>query len=803
MFTAVTLLTLAIGIGATTAVFSVVNGVLLKPLPYSRPDELVALRMMAPGLKIPELPMAPSCYFVFREKGTAFQDIALWQSDLLNVTGLDQPEQVDGMDMTEGMLAMLGVQPVLGRGFSKQDDTHGSPKTAMISYGYWQRKFAGDRGVLGRTVKIDGEAREIIGVLPKGFRIDSRDPAIVIPFQWDRAGMKLGNFSYDGIGRLKPGVTMAQASADIARLIPVMYDEYAPPAGATRAMFEQTRLAPNFRPLKEEVVGDAGSLLWVVMGVIGIVLLIACANVANLLLVRAEGRQQELAVRAALGAGWGRIAGELLLESVTLGVTGGVLGIGLAYAGVRALVAAAPAGLPRLSEIGLDLPVLLFAFAISVVCGALFGLIPVFKYAGPQLAMQIRHGGRTLSQSRERHRARSTLVVVQVTLAMVLLVGSGLMIRTFQAMRKVEPGFTRPEEVQTLMVSIPDTQVKDPVATIRMMQAIEAKIAAIPGVQAVAFGAGVPMSGQNSFDPLDIRDHPTAEGKLATIRRYKWISPGFEETLGNRLLAGRAFTWDDVYQFRQVGMISENIAREYWGSAAGALGKQVRESPGGPWREIVGVVGNERDDGVDKPASTAVYWPIMVRNFWGEDYQLRRSVRYVVRSSRTGSVGFMNEVRQAVWSVNPDVPIAGVRTLAEMYTRSMARTSFALTMLGIAGAMALLLGLIGIYGVISYAVSQRRREIGIRMALGAQQPAVMRMFVVHGLRLAAIGVVCGFGAALALSRTMKALLFGVSAVDPMTYVAVAAVLALAAAVAAYVPSRRAAGVDPVEALRGE
>jgi predicted permease len=803
MFTAVTLLTLAIGIGATTAVFSVVNGVLLKPLPYARPDELIAIKHAAPGLKIPELPVSPACYVIYREHSTAFQDVALWTGDTMNVTGLSEPEQVDGLDVSDGLLPTLGVQPILGRGFTRHDDTPGSPKTAILSYGYWQRKFAGDRGVLGKTIQIDSEQREIIGVLPDKFSLDNRTPAILIPFQFERGKMHLGNFSYSGLARLKPGVTMAQASADIVRMIPIMMDSFPPPPGASRSMFEGARMVPNLRPLKEDVIGDVGSLLWVIMGVIGIVLLIACANVANLLLVRAEGRQQELAVRAALGASWGRIAGELLLESVTLGIAGGVLGAAVAYGGVQALVAAAPTGLPRLNEIAIDGTVLLFALAVSVICGGLFGLIPVFKYAGPQLAMAIRHGGRTLSQSRERHRARSTLVVVQVALAMVLLVGSGLMIRTFQAMRKIQPGFTRPEQVQTIAVSIPETQVKGEEQMLRMMDEIRQKIAALPGVQSVGFGAGVPMSGQNSFDPVDVQDHPTAAGKLATIRRYKWVSPEFEATLGNSLLAGRYFTWNDIYTYKPVALLSENVAKEYWGSAAGAVGKLIREGPAGPWREVVGVVGDERDDGVDKKESTTVYWPILVKKFWGQEYQTRRNVRYVVRSTRTGSEGFVSELRQAVWSVNPNVPIAGVRTLGEMYERSMARTSFALVMLAAAGSMALLLGLIGIYGVISYSVSHRRREIGIRMALGAQQPTLTRMFIGYGLRLAAIGLACGLGAAFALTRAMKSLLFGISAADPATYAAVAVMLAAAAALAAYLPSRRATAVDPVEALRAE
>ena len=444
MFTGVTLLTLAIGIGANTAVFSVVQGVLLKPLPYPRPDELVSVMHSAPGIKINELPVSPSCYFVYREDGRSFQDIGLWANDSLSVTGLAEPEQVEALQVTDGTLPILGVQPVAGRLFTRKDDTAGSPKTAMLTYGYWQRKFAADSAILGRTIKLDGEPFEIIGVLPKGLQLGTRNPAIVTPFQFDRNTLHLGNFSFQAIARLKPGVTLAQANADVARLIAVTNEKFPPPTGASLQLFQDARIGPNLRMYKTEVIGDIGSFLWILMGTIGIVLVIACANVANLLLVRAEGRQQELAIRAALGAGWHRIAAELLLESVTLGIAGGLLGVGVALGAVRVLIASAPVGLPRLNEISVDGSVLLFAFAVSLLAGALFGLIPVLKYGGPHIAAAIRHGGRTLSQSRERHRARSTLVVVQVALALVLLIGSGLMIRTFQAMRHVQPGFTRP-----------------------------------------------------------------------------------------------------------------------------------------------------------------------------------------------------------------------------------------------------------------------------------------------------------------------------------------------------------------------
>jgi putative ABC transport system permease protein len=802
-FTAITLLTLAIGIGANTAVFSVVQGVLLKPLPYPRPGELVSVRHTAPGIKLPDVPMAPSNYFTYRDESSTLQDLGMWTRDSVSVTGLAEPEQVDALNVTEETLPILGVQAILGRNFSAKDCQSGSPRTAMLAYGYWQRKFAGDHGVIGRSVRLDGELSQIIGVLPEKFHLGRRDVAILTPLQFNRASLNLGQFGFEAVGRLKPGVTVAQATADLTRLVPVTFAKYPAPRGATLAMFESARLAPVIVPLKEHVIGDIGSLLWVLMGTIGIVLLIACANVANLLLVRAEGRQHELAIRAALGAGWQRIAGDLMLESVALGVAGGLLGIAVAYGAVRVLVAMAPAGLPRLEEIGIDATVLAFALAVSIVAGVLFGLIPVLKYAGPHIAGTIRHGGRNSSQSRERHRARSTLVVAQVALALVLLIGSGLMIRTFQSMRKVNPGFVRPEQVQTLTLSIENAHAKEAEQVIRMQDAIRQKLAAVPGVTSVSFARDVPMSGGSSSDPVFAEDQQTAEGKLPQIRRFKFMAPGFLATMGNPLVAGRDYTWDDLYSLRPVAIVTENLAREFWGSPSAALGKRIRESMAGPWREVIGVAGNERDDGVEKPAPTAVYWPIYGKGMWGEPFLTRRTATYVVRSTRTGSQGFVNELRQAVWSVNPDLPLASVRTLEDLYARSMARTSFALTMLAIAGGMALLLGVIGIYGVISYSVSQRTREIGIRMALGAQQQTLTGMFVRHGLRLAAIGVVLGLAAAYALTKAMSSLLFGISAADPVTYAAVALGLGLAAAVASYVPSRRATAVDPMEALRAE
>jgi putative ABC transport system permease protein len=803
LFTAMTLFTLAVGIGANSAIFSVIEGVLLKPLPFSHPDQLVGVWHTAPGLNIPELNISPSLYFLYRDENRTFQDIGLWNGDSVSITGIGEPEQVQSLQVTDATLPLLGVHPILGREFSHQDDSPKTPETMLLTYGYWQTRFGGDPSVIGRRILVDGTAREVIGVMPRNFHFLDQKPSLITPFQIDRHKLFLGNFSYRGVARLKPGVTIEQANADVARMLPMYIQRFQPPPGFSVKMFLDARIGPAVRPFKRDLVGDIGNMLWVLMGSIGMVLLIACANVANLLLVRAEGRQQELSIRAALGAGSRQIAGELLFESITLGLAGGALGLGLAYWALRVLLWAAPANLPRIEDISIDPLVLLFTLAVSLIAGILFGLIPVFKYVGPNLATALRSGGRSLSQSRERHRARSTLVVVQVALALVLLISSGLMIRTFQAMRNVKPGFTAPEELQTLAIYIPETQVKVGTSVVRMQQAILENLSSVPGVSSVGMVSKLPMVGEQWMDAMFAKDHVYRDGQIPPLRRYKFASPGTFHTMGSRLIAGRDFAWTDSLDPRTVAIVSENFARELWGSPNAALGKQVRESFDGLWREVVGVVEDERDDGLNQKAPSIIYFPTLMKHFEGEEVNLRRTMTFVVRSQRAGSAALVKDLRQAVWSVNPNVPLADVRTLDELYRKSLARTSLTLTLLAIAGCMALLLGVIGIYGVISYSVSQRTREIGIRMAIGATQQELTQMFVRHGLMLAGIGVACGLTAAILLSRLLAKLLFEVSPVDPLTYGTVAIGLAAAAMLASYLPARRATAVDPVEALRAD
>jgi putative ABC transport system permease protein len=748
-------------------------------------------------------------YLAYREHNQTFQEFGVWHSEAANVTGLGDPEEVRTLVVTHGTLPAVGVVPALGRWFSSTDDTAGTAETVILTHGYWQRRFGGDRAAVGRSITIDSKPREVIGVMPQGFRFLNADPEVILPQRFEGNQLQPNDIHmYVGIARLRPGVSLLQANADVRRMVPIWITQY----GTNGPVLQAARFEPSLRPVKEDVVGDAGSVLWVLMGTIAIVLVIACANVASLLLVRAEGRRQELAIRAALGAGWGRIAHHLLIESLTLGVLGGALGLALAYGGLRLLAAMAPANLPRLAEISIDPVVLAFTLAVSLVSGLLFGLIPVLKYAGPTMSRALRgalHGGsRTLSQGEERHRSQNALVVAQVGLAVVLLVAAGLMIRTFEALRKVQPGFAQPETVQMVRLSIPDAQVAEPERVVRMQQDIAERIAAIPGVTSAAFGTALPMEVEFENNMVVTAEDKTYQQGIPPLRRSKSVSPGFFRTLGTPLLAGRDFTWTDIYDNRQVAVISENLAREMWGAPSDALGKRIRVGGVGAWHEIIGVVGDVYDSGVDQKAPTIVYWragvqrgvqigPGIFTTF------VPRAVTFAIRSGRAGTDELAMRISKAVWAVNANLPLARVQTLAEVYSQSMSRTSFTLLMLALAGSMALALGIVGIYAVLSYVVSQRRREIGIRLALGAQQGDLRYKFVRHGLVLAGLGVMIGLLAAAGLTQLLSSLLFGVSPLDPVTYSTVPIILAMAAATASYVAVRRATAVDPLEALKAD
>jgi predicted permease len=795
-FTAAAILTLALGIGATAAIFSVVNGVLIKPLPYPDADALVRIVHSIGGIQQPFF--SDAIFLNYAENTRTFEDLGVWNPGArATITGAGDPEEVRALRASRGILTTLGVRPEMGRWFTAADDRPGAPNTVIVTGGYWQRRLGSDPGVLERTLTVDGRPHRIVGVMPSDFRF-SRDFDIVLPLQLNEAAPR-NDFRLVGLARLKPGVTLAQANADVDRVLDIWFAR----SGGNQAI--RVRWAPALLPLKQDVVGDIGTTLWMLMGAIVVVLVMACANVANLLLVRADARRQELAVRAAIGADVARVARQLLVESLMLALLGGALGLVFAYGGIRALVAIGPANVPRLGDISVDPVVLVFALIVSIASGFLFGLVPILKQARPRLA-DVLAAGRNGSVTRERHRSQQVLVTAQMALALVLLVSAGLMIRSFHALRGVDPGFTRPDHVQTFGISIPPTMVADPERVTRMQQDLLERLASIPGVAGASFMTRLPM-GADRFSSALLPEGSVVDDSRTPLNRHaKVISPGAFRTLGTPLIAGRDFSWADLYERRHVAIVSETLAREMWGAPAVALGKRFREyyDDTAPWWEVVGVVADVHDDGVHQAAPATVYWPAQPgQHLMGMTRYQARRVAVAIRTEDAGSERLLDRVREAVWSVSPALPLAQTSTLEEIYRASMARTSFTLVMLAIAGTMALLLGIAGLYGVISYAVAQRRREIGIRLAIGAQSKEIRVLFVRRGLILAGAGLAIGLAAAVVATRLMRSLLFGVGPLDPATFAAAPLALAAVALMASYVPASRALAVDPVETMRAE
>jgi putative ABC transport system permease protein len=783
-FAAASVLTLALGIGATTAIFSVVYGVLLKPLPFNAPEELVSIKHHAPhGAGTNH---GPGTYLTYSESQRTFEGIGAWDPTEVSVTGRGDPERVQALLVTASTLPLLRVEPALGRRFDAEDDTPGNPLRVILTHGYWQRRFGGAADVVGQSLMVDGRPREILGVLPPSFTFLHTRPDILLPLPLDAAAPRWIGFGFQALARLKPGTTLAQANADVGRLIGLL-----PP------VFARLELQPNVRPLADDVIGDIGGILWILLAAVGVVWLIACGNVANLFLVRAEGRHQEFATRAALGASRVRVAFALLTESMVLALAGGIVGVGLAALTTRILRAIAPASLPRVEDIGIDATVLLFTLGITLLSGVLFGVLAVMRFSTPSLAT-LREGGRFASDAPGRHRTRNALVVGQVALALTLLIVCGLMVRTFVAMRQVDPGFTRPQDVQTFVVAIPPGLIDDDDQAARTFEQAADRLSGVPGVNSVGLSSSVTMDGEDNGNTIAVEGFSIPEGQPPPLRRFKSFAPGYFETMGIPLVAGRSVTWSEIHEQRPVIVVSESLARVYWGEPAKALGKRIRASqPDAAWREIVGVTGGERDDGLIHPPTAIVYWPMLNENYrW-------RTMAFVVRSNRVGTPGFLSELAQAVWSVNPQLPLANVQTLAAIQALSMTQTSFALVMLGIAAGVALLIAVVGIYGVVAYVAAQRTRETGLRIALGAQSGDIRTMFVRHGLSLSAIGIVAGIVLALGVTRVMSAFLFGVESTDLLTYMAVSAGLTGITLLATYLPARRAARVDPLIALRAE
>lgn len=794
-FTLVAVLTLAIGIGANSAIFSLVNGVLLDPLPYPDPDRLVLAMHEAPGLGFPEVPHSEATYFLYLEQHEGFEGIAIFDDGTANLTGEEEPEKVQSSRASANVFSVLGVNPARGRGFMDGEDAPGSEPVVVISEGLWRRRYGSDPAILGRSIFVDGLATEVIGVMATGFGFPDQETDLWTTLELDPAEPNAGSFSYPGIARLRPGVTDEAARIEMEGLVarlPELYGDEFP-----QEIFEQAQFGPVVTPLKEVVVGDVRAALWVLMGTVGFVLLIACANVANLFLVRAEGRQREVALRSAIGAGRWDILRYYLVESLVLAATAGLVGLGLALGSIRWLASVGPEGVPRLSEVGIDTRVLVFTAGVSLLASLLFGLFPVLRQARLDLVAALKEGSQGAGMGSRRHRARNTLVVAEVALALVLLIGSGLMIRSFARLRSIDPGFEA-EGVFTVSLTLPTAEYPEPADAARFFQGLLDRFGALPGVESVGAVTGVPLSGFRTASGLYIEDAPLEEGVLPPVPETLTTTSGYFRSMGIPVRAGRVFERADHELRRGVAIISESMANRYWPDRS-PLGRRVRPEEEASWYEIVGVVGDVRFVSLTEEPRDMIYFPML----GVADGEVNTAYHMVVtlRSSLPTST-LAPPVRRAVWEIDPNLPIIS-GTMQQHLDDAVAATSFTMMMLGIAAGVALLLGAIGVYGVISFVVSQRFREIGIRMALGAQAGDIQRMVVRQGLFLTLAGVALGLVGAVALTRLMRSLLYEISPLDPITYAAVGVALVLVATLSTWLPARRAARVDPSDALRSE
>ena len=804
VFLAVVLFTLALGIGATSAIFTVVNAVVLRPLPYPEPERLVGVWHTAPGLGMNEFEQSDASYVLYRKANQTLEDLGIYWEGSVTLTGGAEPERVVAAGVTPSLLSLLRVPPAVGRALVADDERPGAEKVVLISHGLWQRWLGGSRDVLGATLQVDGVPHQVVGVMPESFRFPDEETAVWQPMTIDPARLSTGNFNYKSVGRLRPGITPEQAQRDLAALVRRIPEEYGD-GDITLGMIEEAGLSALVLPLRKEIVGEVEQVLWVLLGSVGMILLIACANVANLFLVRAEARQREVAVRIALGASRGEVTRVFLAESLVLGLLGGVLGLGLAWGATRLLVYLRPEGIPRLEEIGVDGTVVAFTALIAVLSGLGFGLFAAARYGSPNLAPALKEGGRGGSAGRGRLRARNALVVTQVALALVLLVGAGLMVKSFWQLRGVDPGLD-PEGVLTLRLSLPDTQYPDAPATARFVQQLLEKVRTVPGVAAADTVTLLPLSGNGSNSGHDVEDHPLPPDTVPPILGTRFASPGYFQTLGIPLLEGRTLDAIDPARRSDKVVVSEAVAKRFWPgkSAVGrriARGLHDRE---GKWYTIVGVVGSVRDNGLHQKPWESVYYPVLGKEpLEGQEDWVPRDFTLVVKAAQGDPAALTPSVREAVRALDANLPVAQVRTMEEVVARSTARTSFTMLLLVIAAAVALLLGAVGIYGVISYTVSQRTREIGVRMALGAGRWEIARMVLGEGMAVTLAGIALGLGGAFAVTRLMVALLYEVAPTDLATYAAVPVILGLIALFSSYLPARRAAAVEPVEAIRYE
>jgi predicted permease len=799
-FTLVSVLTLALGIGANTALFSLVNGVLLNPLPFPQPEQLVTLHESKPNFETGAIPYLN--FVDWQNVNHTFSSIALSRSNAFSLTGMGEAERLQGDYISASFFSTLGVKPALGRDLTPEDDQFGAGPVVLISAGLWNRKFGAAPEVLGKNLTLDGKGFTIVGVMPASLtlRVSSfQFGDVYAPIrQWSNPALnnRMAALGLHGIGRMKPGITLAQAKADLQGIAANLASAYPDANRGTSA---------NVLPMKQSMVGRVRPFLLVLLGAVGFVLLIACVNVANLLLVRSTGRAREFAIRAALGAGQGRVIRQLLTESTLLAVAGGALGILLAAWGTQFALALLPGALPRTAEIGLDARVLIFTAAISLLAGILFGLVPALKTARPNLHDTLKEGGRGTSGA--RHRVHAALAVAEMALALVLLVGAGLMVRTLAHLWSVNPGFDS-KNVLTFGLSLPPSMMKASPAAIRAyIRQLDEGLASTPGVQAASLSWGAfPMNSEDDLTFwMDGQPKPQSQSEMNWTLDYI-VDPGYLKAMGIPLQRGRFFTARDDEHSPFVVVVDDVFAGKFFPNQ-NPMGKRIILNFYDAKAEIVGVVGHVKQWGLDADDTNSLRAQLYIPFMQMSDNAMpgvAGGVGVVLRSAGAPA-GVADSVRRTLRDMNGEQVVYDFETMGEIISGSLATRRFSMILLGAFAALAVLLASVGIYGVISYLVGQRTHEIGLRIALGAQRRDVLRLVIGQGARMALLGVAMGLAAALALTRVMTSysLLFGVSATDPLTFAAVALLLTIVALAACYIPARRASRVDPMEALRYE
>ena len=787
-FTLVAVLTLALGIGANTAIFTVFDALLLKPLPFAKPEQLV--RIYNTGPQLDEAPISPANFLDWQQQNRVFQEIAAYTGNVFTMLGGEVPERLPGARVSAGFFNLLGVQPSLGRSFRGEEDAYGRNQVVILSHQLWQKRFGGRNDIIGQSLTLNDKSLTIVGVMPADFTYPDPQIQLWTPMAFSPAERAVRDTNYlSVIGRLKDGVSLEQARAQMNLLARQIAQQH-PELNAGDAL--------KLVSLTEATVGEIRPVLYVLLGAVGLVLLICCANVANLLLARAAQRQKEMAIRTAIGANQTQLVRLLLVESMLLAVIGGSLGCLLAFWGIDLLVALKPENLPRLDQVGIDWSVLLFTGGISLTTGLLFGLAPALQATHPQLNEMLKEGDRSGTSGPARHRVRDLLVVSEVALSLVLLVAAGLLIRSFVRLLEVDPGF-RPDHVLTVSIPLPVSRYPEAAQEAAFFQRLLERVHELPGVRAAGAVTDVPLFGGSSTG-FDVEGRPLAAPNERPMTDFRSATPDYFRAMGIDLAAGRAFTTNDNADAPPVAVINETLARRYFGKE-NPIGKRIGLSRPIDWREIVGVVHDVRNYGLASEVKPECYLPYLQN---GPDY-LAGSASWMVMVVRTESdpLGYVAAIKEALQKIDKDQPIASTKPMTAYLAQSIAQRRFNMLLLAVFAGLALLLAAVGIYGVISYSVAQRQREVGIRMALGARPGHVLALIVRQGMRPALLGLVAGIFAAAGLTRFMRSLLFQVSANDPLVFIGVALVLALVAAAACFLPARRAAYLDPVVTLRSE